>query len=71
MESFGSRQVKALKSLAIYDTINVDGQECVIMPKAVLEFQHRNMISQVHELRKLLGYKQLGTGKQVRNNVRG
>lgn len=38
----------------------------VIVPRDDLEREHRNLMERLHQLRRLLGYPPLPTGKQIR-----
>lgn len=61
--------MELLQSASIYDTIEVDGHKCILIPVSDLEAQHRAVISEAHRLRQWLKYPKLMTAKKMRSQA--
>lgn len=56
-----------LKSVDICDTM--EKQAHVLVDRCELEKEHKNLLERIHQLRRLLGYPPLMTGKQQRRLI--
>lgn len=55
-----------LQTLDKGDTIDKGPPDIVMVSRAELESEHNHLLARIHQLRKLLGYPTLMTGKQAR-----
>ncbi len=58
-------QTDLLKSVDMYDTIERQAPH-VLVERCDLEKEHKNLLERLHQLRRLLGYPPLMTGKMRR-----
>lgn len=60
-------QIEVLKSVDRYDTMQQERQmQRFLVDRCELEEEHRNLLQRLHQLRRLLGYPPLLTGKKRR-----
>lgn len=56
-----------LKSADKCDMIQADYQQRFVVDRSELEEEHRNLLQRIHQLRRLLGYPPIMTGKKRRD----
>ncbi len=49
--------------------VTIEKQSHVLVARCELEEEHRNLLQRIHQLRRLLGYPPLPTGKQQRRLI--
>jgi len=64
MDKFGMQ--RRLNRASKRATIQETERDCIIVQREDLEQEHSNLIERLHQLRRLLGYPPLMTGKQRR-----
>jgi len=57
-----------LKSIDKYGMIQEERQQRFLVDRNELEEEHRNLLQRIHQLRRLLGYPPIMTGKKRREH---